>query len=100
MSGRKLDRVFAIGHLIIVKREFSAHTQPGFIHQHRRGSVIRMVVDWPMSENRIGLLGRQLLMERLVMSAINDRFTVDLTRKSGSRLQNLARCMCLSFAGI
>jgi len=52
--------------------------------------VIGVVVDGPMGEDHVGLLGLQQVMELLVMDGVNDRLAVNLPGKGGPRLENFA----------
>ena len=52
--------------------------------------MVGVVVDRPVGENDVGLLGLDDLAERLVMCRVDDRLAVRLTGVKGPRLQDLA----------
>jgi len=52
--------------------------------------MIRVIVDRPVGEDHLGLLAFQEMVKLIVVGAIHDRFAVNLSRKGGPRLENLA----------
>ena len=78
---RELDRVLAVGDLVVVEGEAAAHPQPGVIDQHRDRAVVGVVVDRPVGEDRVGPLGLEELAERGVVRDVNDRFAVRPARR-------------------
>ena len=80
----ELDRVFAVGDLVVVEGEPLSQPEPGVIDQHRDGAVVGVVVDRPVGENHVGLLGLDDFAECLVMGGVDDGLAVELARVPGS----------------
>src|SRR5215831_4085303 len=79
MGWGELNRILAIGNLVVIKREASPHPQESVIDQKRDGAVVGMVIDGPMSKDDVRFFGLQYAPERFVMSWIHDGLAVDLT---------------------
>ena len=90
MRRRELNRILAARDLVIVKREFLAQLEPGIVGKVRDGAMVGVVVDRPVGEENVGLLGLDDLAERLVVPGINDRPAVLLASLERSGLENLA----------
>ncbi len=63
MRRRELDRVFTARDLVIVKRKPLLHFQPRIIDEHRDRAMVGVVVDRPVGEYGIRLLGFENLAE-------------------------------------
>ena len=99
MRRRELHGVLAVGDLVVVEGEALAHPQPGVVDQHRDGAVVGVVVDRPVGEDDVGLLGLEDLAERLVMGRVDDRLAVDLPGEERPGLEDLAGLLGLGDRG-
>lgn len=79
-----------VGDFVVVEGGFFVGGEPGVENKLGEGTVVAMVVDGPVGEEDVGVLGGEKLSELLVMGVVDDGLAIDLFGVNGRGVEDLA----------
>ena len=79
-----------VSDFVVVEGGFFVGGEPGVEGELGEGAVVSMVVDGPVGEEDVGILGGEKLSEVLVMGFVDDGLAVDLFGVNGRGVEDLA----------
>ena len=79
-----------IGHFVVVEGGFFVRSEPSIENELGEGAMVAVVVDGPVGEDDVGVLGGEELGERLVVAVVDDGLAVDLIGEDGAGVEDLA----------
>ncbi len=79
-----------VGDFVVVERGFFVGAEPGVENELGEGAVVTMVIDGPVGEEDVGVLGCEDFEEFFVVGVVDNGAAVDLRGEDWAGMENLA----------